>query len=298
VTAAHYSIKDLEQITGIKAHTIRIWEKRYKIVQPQRTTTNIRHYTDFDLKRLMSVAILNRHGQKISHIVSMSNEQLNEKIVALTQHSFDMASHIESLMVAMIEVNETKFDKTLTTLFLNLGFEDTFTKVIVPFFEKIGILWQIGTVNPAQEHFITNLIRKKIIVAIDGLIVSENVPNRKKFLLFLPDDELHEIALLYYSYLIQKRGHKVIYLGQMVPFEDIIMLSELQQPDVLFTIFTSCPKNTTVEDYIEKLVLNFDDKKIFVSGIQFKMNQIALPDPVTLIDGYDTFKRELELIEQ
>lgn len=298
MASAHYSIKDLEQITGIKAHTIRIWEKRYTIVQPQRTTTNIRHYTDTDLKRLMSIAILNRHGQKISNIVSMSNEQLNEKIVALTKQSFDMVSHIESLIIAMIEVNEAKFDKTLSTLFLNLGFEETFTKVIVPFFEKIGILWQIGTINPAQEHFITNLIRQKMIVAIDGIITSDNLPNRKKFLLFLPEDELHEIALLYYSYLIQKRGHKVIYLGQMVPFEDIMLLSELQNPDVLFTIFTSCPKSISVEDYIEKLVLNFNEKKIFVSGLQFKMNQITLPTQVTLIDGYETFKREVDLIEQ
>ena len=297
MATANYSIKDLEQITGIKAHTIRIWEKRYNIVQPQRTITNIRHYTDEDLKRLLSIAILNRHGLKISTIVSLSNEELNRNIVALSTKSLDLDSHIEGLVVAMIEVNEAKIDKILNTLFLNIGFEDTFNKVIVPFFEKIGILWQIGTISPAQEHFITNLIRQKMIVAIDGIVSPEEMVDRKRFLLFLPDGELHEIALLYYSYLIQKRGHKVIYLGQMVPFEDLLSISSYQNPDVLFTIFTTSPKNNKVEDYIGRLVSNFQNKKIFVSGIQFKMYQILLPDQVTLIDGYEKLKSELDHFE-
>lgn len=294
MVSANYSIKDLEQITGIKAHTIRIWEKRYNIVQPQRTNTNIRHYTDEDLKRLLSIAILNRHGIKISHIVSLPPDELNQQIVALSGNTPDLDSHIEGLMMAMIELNEAKFDKILSNLFLNIGFEDTFNKVLVPFFEKIGILWQIGTISPAQEHFITNLIRQKMIVAIDGIISPEHVANKKKFLLFLPDGELHEIALLYYSYLIQKRGHKVIYLGQMVPFDDLVSVTAHQNPDVLFTIFTTCPKNQKIEDYIEKLVLNFPDRKLFVSGIQFKMNQIELPPNVILIDGYERLKQELD----
>ncbi len=296
--SANYSIKDLEQITGIKAHTIRIWEKRYNIVQPQRTDTNIRHYTDEDLKRLLSVAILNRHGLKISQIVSLPSEELNQKIVALSSKSPDLDTHLEGLMMAMIELNEARFDKILSNLFLNIGFEETFNHVLVPFFEKIGILWQIGTIGPAQEHFITNLIRQKMIVAIDGIISPENVSNKKKFLLFLPDGELHEIALLYYSYLIQKRGHKVIYLGQMVPFEDLVSVTAHQNPDVLFTIFTTCPKNQKIEDYIGELVSAFPDKRLFVSGIQFKMNQIQLPPLVTLIDGYEKLKHELDQIER
>lgn len=295
---AGYSIKDLEQITGIKAHTIRIWEKRYNIVQPQRTDTNIRHYTDADLKRLLSIAILNRNGLKISHIVSLSIEELNQKIIALSGKSLDLDSHIEGLIVSMIDLNEAKFDKILSTLFLNLGFEETFNSVLVPFFEKIGILWQIGTISPAQEHFITNLIRQKMIVAIDGIVPAENVVDRNKFLLFLPEGELHEIALLYYSYLIQKRGHKVVYLGQMVPFEDLLLISEVQNPDVLFTIFTTCPKNNKVEDYIERMVSGFPGKKLFVSGIQFKMNQIPLPAQITLIDGFEKLKSELDLLGQ
>jgi len=179
VALTRYSIRDLEQLTGIKAHTLRIWEKRYGVVIPKRTPTNIRYYTDEDLKKLLNISILNRHGFKISNIANLENEDLGKKIISITNKSFDSDSNIENLIISMIELDEGKFEKILTTLIINLGFEDAFIKVLMPFFEKIGVLWQIGTINPAQEHFITNLIRQKIIVAIDGLITSSNMANQK-----------------------------------------------------------------------------------------------------------------------
>lgn len=295
--ASTYSIKDLEQLTGIKAHTLRIWEKRYQVVKPKRTATNIRYYSDADLKKLLNISILNRHGFKISNIASLKNEDLNQKILTISNKSFDSDSHVESLIVAMIEMDELKFEKILTTLIINMGFEDTFTSVLFPFFNKIGLLWQTGTITPAQEHFITNLIRQKMIVAIDGLTNTSTYANSKLFLLYLPDGELHEISLLYYSYLIQKKGHKVIYLGQMVPLEDVLMIGETRKPDVFLTVFTANLKKENIEEHLQKLSLSFPGKKIFVSGLQFKLNDFDLPKNVELLEHAGDLKEKLDEFE-
>lgn len=295
--ASTYSIKDLEQLTGIKAHTLRIWEKRYQVVKPKRTATNIRYYSDADLKKLLNISILNRHGFKISNIASLKNEDLNQKILTISNKSFDSDSHVESLIVAMIEMDELKFEKILTTLIINMGFEDTFTSVLFPFFNKIGLLWQTGTITPAQEHFITNLIRQKMIVAIDGLTNTSTYANSKLFLLYLPDGELHEISLLYYSYLIQKKGHKVIYLGQMVPLEDVLMIGETRKPDVFLTVFTANLKKENIEEHLQKLSLSFPGKKIFVSGLQFKLNDFDLPQNVELLEHAGDLKEKLDEFE-
>jgi MerR family transcriptional regulator, light-induced transcriptional regulator len=297
VALTRYSIRDLEQLTGIKAHTLRIWEKRYGVVIPKRTPTNIRYYNDEDLKKLLNISILNRHGFKISNIANLENEDLGKKIISITNKSFDSDSNIENLIIAMIELDEGKFEKILTTLIINLGFEDTFIKVLIPFFEKIGVLWQIGTINPAQEHFITNLIRQKIIVAIDGLITSSNMPNQKTFILYLPDGELHELGLLFYSYLIQKRGHRVIYLGQMVPFEDLTQIAETQKPHAFLTFFTANLMNENIQQHLDSLSTKFPDQKIFAGGLQFKINEIKIPPTAALIKNTEDFKQEMDKLE-
>ncbi len=293
MTEARYSIKDLEQLTGIKAHTLRIWEKRYGLVIPKRTNTNIRYYSDQNLKKLLNVAILNRHGLKISKIAKLENEELNEKIISVTSKLNDTASQIESLVIAMIELDENMFEKILTTSIINHGFEDTFLKILFPFFEKIGILWQIGTINPGQEHFISNLVRQKMIVAIDGLVMPTNMPGQKSFVLFLPEDELHEIGLLFYSYMLQKLGHQVIYLGQMLPFDDLKAIVKSQNPDALLTIFTSPVAKGDIESYIQKLALTFKRQDIFVSGLQFKLNECKTPKRVQLVESFNQIKEKL-----
>jgi MerR family transcriptional regulator, light-induced transcriptional regulator len=297
VALTRYSIRDLEQLTGIKAHTLRIWEKRYGVVIPKRTPTNIRYYTDEDLKKLLNISILNRHGFKISNIANLENEDLGKKIISITNKSFDSDSNIENLIISMIELDEGKFEKILTTLIINLGFEDAFIKVLMPFFEKIGVLWQIGTINPAQEHFITNLIRQKIIVAIDGLITSSNMASQKTFILYLPDGELHELGLLFYSYLIQKRGHKVIYLGQMVPFEDLVEIAEIQKPHAFLTVFTANLMNENIEQHLDSLAAKFPEQKILAGGLQFKINEIKIPPSAALIKDIEDFKQEMEKLE-
>lgn len=294
MAAPTYSIKDLEQITGVKAHTLRIWEKRYQVVSPSRTPTNIRYYTDEDLKKLLNISILNRHGFKISSLANLPNNELSQKIISINNKSFDSDSKIENLIVAMIDMDEVKFEKDLTNMIINLGFEETFNQVLIPFFEKVGLLWQIGTINPGQEHFMTNLIRQKMIVAIDGIITSENPANRKTFILYLPDGELHEIGLLYYSYIIQKMGHKVIYLGQMVPFDDLIQISSNQNISGLVTFITSSLCNEKVEEHLNKLSEHFNGKNILVSGLQFKIHEVDIPDNITLITSADMLKKEIQ----
>jgi DNA-binding transcriptional MerR regulator len=162
-----YSIKELEQLSGIKAHTIRIWEKRHKLIEPQRTDTNIRFYSDEDLKKIINVSLLNNNGVKISKIAGMSFEDMTKKILEMSESKSEATVFIDQLVIAMVDMEEDRFEKILSTLILRFGFERSVIEVIYPFLEKIGVLWQTKNINPAQEHFISNLIRQKIIVAID-----------------------------------------------------------------------------------------------------------------------------------
>ena len=165
---AQYSIRDLEKLTGIKAHTIRIWEKRYNAVEPKRTKTNIRYYSDDDLKKLLNISILHRHGVKISKIMQKTDEELGHAIEEICETHNETESQIEGLVVAMIELDESKFEKLFTNSIIRFGFEKTLLNIIYPFLEKVGILWQVGNIYPAQEHFISNLIRQKLSGAIDS----------------------------------------------------------------------------------------------------------------------------------
>jgi len=166
----HYNIKDLEKLSGIKAHTIRIWEKRYALLEPQRTDTNIRYYTSNDLKKLLNISLLNKNGIKISRIAEFTENELNEKVIELTSRNSDVEDQIQSLIMSMFYLNTQKFEKLLTISYINRGFESTFSDILLPFLIKVGFLWQTGTITAAQEHFASNIIRQKILVAIDGLL--------------------------------------------------------------------------------------------------------------------------------
>ena len=280
-----YSIKDLERLTGIKAHTLRIWEKRYNIVEPERSNTNIRSYNDENLKRLLNISILVKNGHKISKVADLNNEQINDKILEISRLSQNYTSQIESLIVSMIEIDEFKFESILNASIMKLGFETTVFDILYPLFERIGVLWQIGSINPAQEHFISNLIRRKMLVAIDALPPA-NGNDTKQFILYLPEWELHEIGLLLYEYLIRKKGHKVIYLGQSLPMDDLVSISRTKSTDYILTSFTSpLPKNE-LRSYLETLANNFLDQTIFISGIQSaqipSLPQNVIPVPSAL----------------
>ncbi len=285
-----YSIKDLERLTGIKAHTIRIWEKRYGIVDPSRTDSNIRWYNDDDLKKLLNVSILNRHGYKISRIAELSAQQINQKIMEVVRPESDYLSQIESLVVSMIELNEDRFEKILNQSIIKIGFEETLYYVVYPFFEKIGLLWQTGTINPAQEHFISNLIRMKLCVAIDSLPAVTN-PGARKIIMFLPEWELHEIGLLTYYYIAKKHGVKVYYLGQNVPFNDLLSVGHTVEPDMLAVYFVAAISKEEIENYLKELVNNFPKQHILISGMQTTGIKSDLPDYIKLIGSANEFKQ-------
>ena len=246
---ANYSIRDLEKLSGIKAHTLRIWEKRYKLLEPKRTLTNIRYYDDSDLKRMLNIALLNRNGYKVSKIAELDSAEICKRISELNEKSTNIANRIENLVISMIELDEEKFRRILSEDISSYGFEYTIIHIIYPFFEKIGILWQTGTINPAQEHFISNLIRQKLMTAIDGISVHDPASS-KSFLIFLPEGELHEIGLLFYYYLARKNGHKVIYLGQSVPFNDLESILKIQACDYIITAFSSNIHGTDINAYL------------------------------------------------
>ena len=213
---AVYSIKELENLSGIKAHTIRIWEKRYNLIEPYRTTTNIRYYTDQELKKILNVAMLNRHGIKISNIARLTDKELTDEILRVCSSNSSLENIVDSLIITMIDMDEIKFNSIINKAISKHGFTEAFLTVVYPFLEKIGVLWMAGDINPAQEHFVVNLIRQKLITAVDGFSHQFN-PKARKFLLFLPEGEWHEIGLLFALYLIKEAGHEVIYLGQSVP---------------------------------------------------------------------------------
>jgi DNA-binding transcriptional MerR regulator len=290
---ATYTIKDLEKLSGIKAHTIRIWEKRYGLIEPQRTSTNIRTYCDLDLKRLLNISLLNHNGLKISKIARLSNDELSDKIHHLQQNSTDTESQIKSLAIAMIELDEEKFEKIISRAVIQLGFEDTIIKVIYPFFQKIGIMWQTGIINPAQEHFVSNLIRQKLIVAIDSQI-NINHSNYKSFILFLPEGELHELGLLFFAYLIKKRGHRLIYLGQSVPMNDLIEVAKLRPADYIVTAFVSSINGQDISQYLKNLSERLADEIIFISGSQTENISDNLPSNVKSVSSPIEFIDVLE----
>ncbi|MDR7132620.1 DNA-binding transcriptional MerR regulator [Algoriphagus sp. 4150] len=292
---SNYSIKDLEQLSGIKAHTLRIWEQRYNLLNPKRTETNIRYYDDTDLKLILNVAMLNSNGLKISKIAAMDSADISREIIRLTDQSVDHADQIQALTICMIDMDEVRFEKILSTNILKLGFEETVLNVIYPFLSKIGVLWQTGAINPAQEHFISNLIRQKLIVAIDGQLTGTQ---GKTFMLFLPEGELHELSLLFSSYLIKKHGHKVIYLGQSTPKADLISVYRMQKPDFLLTVITSSPAGDKVQNYVDMLEREFGNSEIFVSGLQALEQSIVIPPSIRLLTYAKEIKRILVQMEE
>ncbi|MEA1887465.1 MAG: MerR family transcriptional regulator [Bacteroidota bacterium] len=250
-----YTIKDLEKLSGIKAHTMRIWEKRYDIVNPDRTDTNRRRYNDDDLRKLI----------KISRIASMAFSEIEEKVSFILQDIKQDDSQIESLMIAMVNLDETAFNNLINRSILNRGFENTFTSIFFPFLDRVGVLWVTGSISPAQEHFVSNLVRQKIISNIDAQI-SKKRENKKRVIFFLPENEFHELGLLFYAYIARKDGHEVLYLGSHTPLDSVKESIKIWPPDILVTGTLSNFSRIYGRDYLEKLASEFPEQLIIVSG--------------------------------
>lgn len=277
-----YSIKELEALSGIKAHTIRIWEKRHNIIQPERTDTNIRLYSDDDLKRILNVSILYNQGYKISKIVSLSKDEMTNKINEISSESLpETEVYIDQLTVSMVELDELKFNHLLSQSILKHGFEKTMIKVIYPFLRKIGVLWLSNHINPAQEHFISNLIRQKVIVAIDGIEYNVD-PTLPTVVFFLPENELHEIGLLFYYYLIKKKNYKTYYFGQDVPFPDLKKCVEKVNADILIGTLSYVGSEKQLTDFLAIMAETFHDKRILMSGKPMFDRKEAIPESIEL----------------
>ena len=270
-----YSIKDLEALSGIKSHTIRIWEKRFKLLKPKRTDTNIRNYSNHDLKKILNIGFLNKNGFKISNIVNMDEQEIKEKVMALSVAKPDNNLHARQLETAMLEMDEVAFSRVLNTVSVSMGMEKAFTNVIIQFFERLGLMWQTGTINPAQEHFASNLIRQKIISTIDQM---EYNPDEKapRIVLLLPEHELHEISLLFIQYALRKRKMNTLYLGQSVPWHSLQRTTDIYKPDFMVASFTNTLEEEFLRKHLSELRKCFPGK-VFVAGKAFDVYNYKLP---------------------
>ncbi|WP_299754448.1 MerR family transcriptional regulator [uncultured Pontibacter sp.] len=276
---AQYTIKELEHLSGIKAHTIRIWEQRYGILNPRRTETNIRYYDDADLKELLNISLLNESGYKISKIAQMEREQLLQTVRQLCERPCACSHHVNALVSAMVDMDEYKFDRALSTAAVQMGFQATMQEVIYPFLNKIGVLWQTGNITPAHEHFVSNLIRQKLLVAIDGQTArwKESDP---AYILYLPENEFHELALLYMHYILRTYNQRVVYMGQHLPFEDLELTYEQFQAKYICTVLTSQPEREEVQAYLNKLSQRFTGCTVYVYGYQVQQDALVFPENV------------------
>jgi len=259
-----YTIKDLEQISGIKAHTIRIWEQRYGFLQPQRTETNIRTYSADELKVILNVSLLNKYGYKISRIDKMTSAEIEDKIFGLNHLEAEKERVVNALIKDMVSLDMLAFEKQLDNYIAQRGIEKTITDIIFFFLERVGVLWITNHINPAQEHLASNLIRQKIILGIEKL--PKMHANAKLFVLFMPEGEYHEIGLLFVHFLLKSKGYNVDYLGTNVPIVDLKYLTEYKKVDYLFAHITAPIKGFKMNKFMEQLSQINKDIPMILTG--------------------------------
>ena len=284
-----FTIKDLENLSGIKAHTIRIWEQRYSFLKPSRTNTNIRYYSNEDLKTILNISILNKFGYKISHINKMTPADVRVRVTELNAAGAEQEKIVNDLIQLMIDLDIAGFEKLLDKQIAANGIEKTIIKTIFPFFERIGILWQTGHINPAQEHLITNVVRQKIIVGIDHAKPLTKV--KRSFLLFLPEGEHHELGLLLVYYLLKRRGAEVFYIGANIPLADAQFVAEAKEPDFVHIHLTATSPGFNFQKFISQVSVKIPGSTINISGYITRDYKRPLPKNVE-------FKNSLvELVE-
>lgn len=271
-----YSISDIEGLIGIKAHTIRAWEIRYNLVPPKRTPTNIRYYDEEDLKMLLNIVALNENGYKISKIAQMNKKKISDLVLQLKTDWSNESVQLINLSNATIKYDEVTFSKILASCIAELGLTKTMDQVLFPFMKRIGMLWQIGAIDPAHEHFAANLIRDRLIVEIDKV---EKVTNKhaKRFLLFLPEAELHETGLLFARYLLKNCGHETLYLGQEIPYSDLKKVIESYKPDYAFIVLTSLNLGKDVNKILGRVIENLS-VPLIVAGSLISEYDIVVND--------------------
>lgn len=259
-----FTIKDLENLSGIKAHTIRIWEQRYTFLKPGRTDTNIRYYCNQELKTILNISLLNKYGFKISHIDRMSEEELALKVISLSDKEARQEKMVNDLIAFMIDLDLLAFEQTLDRMILSGGIDKTINQLIFPFLDRIGILWLTNHIYPAQEHLVTNIIRQKLMVGIDGAVAHRQVD--KTLVLFLPEGEYHELGLLYVYYLLRHHGAQVLYLGADTPLKDVEFVCKYKNPDYLYTHLTGIAGSFNFEKFLTQAARLMPWIPLIISG--------------------------------
>lgn len=288
---SNFSIKDLENLSGVRAHTIRIWEKRYNLLNPDRTQTNIRTYTIESLQKLLNVSYLNSNGYKISKIAVMDKDQLNEAVKSIASLSECTNHSLTAFKLAMLNFDQRLFDDTYQNLIEKKDFDEVFTSIIIPLLNEIGMLWQTDTITPANEHFMSSLVRQKILIKIEELQNNLRYNNNKVFVLFLPNNEIHELGLMYLQYQLLKFGHQTIYLGQSVPMESLIDLLKCYDVLNFVSFFTVMPETGKVADYISTFndkILTKGDHKLLLLGR--KLAEVKLECLPSKVEAYTSIE--------
>ncbi|MFT4758895.1 MAG: DNA-binding transcriptional MerR regulator [Paraglaciecola sp.] len=290
---AIYSIRDLEKLSGIKAHTLRVWERRYGILQPKRTQTNIRYYLDEDLQLVLNIALLNKGGLKISKIAKMTVQEIAIEVGMILEDNPDNEIQVEAMTLAMLELDEIKFDRILEVRTQRDGFKKTMLQLIYPFLEKLSLLWLTGSIKPVHENFVTHLIRRKLMVAINDIPLSRSRHN-KQFFLYLPPGEKQELSLLSIHYLLRKEEYSVVYLGNNTSIVDVKDAYEIKHPNFIFTIITETFTKVPVQQYVDSLVTNFPESQILLTGYQIAAQDVKAAENVSLFYSLGEFLVFLE----
>lgn len=290
---AVYSIADLSRLTGIKAHTIRTWEQRFGLLNPGRTPTNIRLYDDAQLKRLLSINALLQTGMKISSISQLSDkemiEELGNRLESTTEQLEPHEVSIMNFVQAALFYDEKTFETEYRSCVLKHGVEGTFVHIIYPVLKRLGLLWVQNKANPAQEHFMSHLIKKKLYAAIDAIKVEGE--NSDKIVLFLPEWEEHEIGLLLGNLLFKKAGKKVIHLGSKVPMDNVVSAVQYHNPGKIFTILVSHHKTDEIQKMFDQLHSEFSNLKMFLTGSPDVIEQVTLNPKCTWIRRFEDFSK-------
>ena len=293
----NFSIKDLENLTGIKAHTIRIWEKRYNLLSPNRSDTNIRNYSLGSFQKLLNISYLNNNGLKISKIAKLKEEEIPIIVRELASRTKVEDHAINALKMAMINFDQVLFYSTYNNLLENKTFSEIFYSVFLPLLNEIGLLWQTNTITPAHEHFLSIHIKQKILLNTERLQLLEPKPSAKTFVLFLPDNEIHDIGLLFINYQLRSKGYHTIFLGESVPMESLTDLLDFFDEITFISYFTVYPILQEIPVYIDKfneLLLKKDNTKLLLLGKQLSDLQIDnLPKKVNIFNSIEKLMEQL-----
>ncbi|MFN3639614.1 MAG: MerR family transcriptional regulator [Flavobacterium sp.] len=264
-----FSIKDLENLSGIKAHTIRIWEKRYNVLQPMRTDTNIRYYDLKALQKLLNITLLHNHGYKISKISKMPDDKIPAMVREIVSDKSAKSHAINAFKMSMMNFDQTLFFNTYNTLLSEKSFREVFFEVFIPLIQEIGFLWQTDTISPAHEHFISYLIKQKLLINTEKVQIQEPTRTDKVYVLYLPSNEIHELGLMYLNYEIILQGYKTIYLGESVPIDSLKDIKKFFDKVTYIAYMTVKPEKEELNNYLNELkssVLEGTNDNLWVIG--------------------------------